>query len=362
MSTAAAASSFPVQQSAESPTPQFTSETVDCLICGNDDFETVIVAGDPLTGIGGNFRVVRCRDCQMVFTNPRPTPESIGAFYPQEYDPYQKQQTARGIRGRIKQRLQSAVLQTYFGYPPQPTHSRTRFLAMMGLRQIRRSRPRQSWIPYRSPGRLLDFGCGANTFLEEMRSFGWAVQGLDMSADVAADVQNRTGIKIHVGTLPHPDIQPASFDAVTMWNSLEHVHYPRETVRCAGEALRPGGILVIGVPNIDSWSFRRFQHHWHGLELPRHLSHFTPKTLCDVVEREGFRVLSLQQIARVGWIRHSIRRAIKNGDASWQLRACQQKSIALRIADWTERTEQADFIRVIAEKQQPSAEGNHEHG
>ena len=64
-----------------------------------------------------------------------------------------------------------------------------------------------------------------------------------------------------------------------MWSSLEHVHEPRLAVRAAREVLRPGGLLVVYVPNLGSWSFRTFGEHWFALDLPRHLTHFTPETL-----------------------------------------------------------------------------------
>ena len=235
------------------------TETVDCLMCGGDDFETVIIASDPTTGIGGRFRVVRCRDCRLAFTNPRPTPTSIGPFYPDDYQPYISRPWSNTARDRRRRSLEAAVLQRYFGYPGESSNWKNRWRAWWGKRRIRRSRQRQSWIPFREPGRLLDFGCGAGMFLREMHEFGWSVEGLDFSLAMARQVGEEHGIKVHVGTLPHADVTPQSFDAVTMWNSLEHVFQPRETVRHAGTALRSGGLLVVGVPNFDSWSFQTFQ-------------------------------------------------------------------------------------------------------
>lgn len=325
-------------------------ETVDCLHCGGDDFETEIFASDPTTGIGGMFRLVRCRNCDLAFTNPRPTPESIGPFYPDDYQPYLGRAWDESRSARFRRAMEHAVLQCDFGYPAESIGLKTKLLAALGRWRIRRSRQRQSWIPFREPGRLLDFGCGAGMFLQEMRAFGWQVQGLDFSDTVAAQVEADTGIKVHVGTLPHADVAPESFDAVTMWNSLEHVYHPRETVRHAAAALRPGGLLVVGVPNFDSWGYRTFQHEWHGLELPRHLTHFTPDTLSATLEAEGYRVLSIDQIARVGWMRRSARRAEKNGVGPKKLKWLKWKPIGIRVADWTERTGQADFIRAVAEK------------
>ena len=332
------------------PTGPLDLETVDCLLCGGSGFETVIARSDPTTGIGGNFRIVRCRDCRLSFTNPRPRETDIGLFYPDEYGPYIPREWNQSWRGRVQRGLERSVLRTHYGYPPQPLGRWTALLARLGRAGMRRSRQRQSWIPFREPGRLLDFGCGAGDFLRRMQEFGWSVEGLDMSSTVAGRLQTQTGIRVHVGTFPHPDILPDSYDAVTMWHSLEHVHHPREVVRSAATALRSRGILVVGVPNFASWSFKHFQKSWYALELPRHLSHFTPETLCELLGREGFQVLSLQHIARSGCLRKSAHRAAKSGWGPWWLRACRWKPMGLPVANWTERTQQADFIRVIAEK------------
>lgn len=332
------------------PDSAIEMETVPCLLCGGENFETSVIASDTVTGLGGHFRVVRCCDCDLVFTNPRPTSASIGQFYPEEYIPYISRAWDDSWSARLRRRLEKAVLATDYGYPEPAPGAMTSFLSMLGKWKINRSRQRQSWFPYRAPGRLLDFGCGAGNFLEEMRAFGWSVEGLDMSETTAAEVEQRLDVKVHVGTLPHPDLQPESFDAITMWNSLEHVHQPRETVRAAGELLRSGGVMVIGVPNFESWGYQKFGLDWQGLELPRHLTHFTPGSLREVLQREGYDVLSCDQISRVGWIRKSARRALKSGRGSGGVKFLKMKQIALRVANWTERTGQADFIRAVAQK------------
>lgn len=325
-------------------------EAIDCLLCGGQDHETVIVASDPVTKIGGNFRVVRCRDCGLSFTNPRPTVHSIGQFYPDSYGPYSGREDDANSSSRWRYLLTSAVMRTDFNYPPQPVDLKSQLLAVAGRMAMHRTRQRQSWIPFRAPGRLLDFGCGAGDFLKRMRELGWSVEGMDMSEKCAREIHESAGIRVHLGTLPHPNIEPDSFDCITMWNSLEHVHDPRGVVRAAGRALRRGGLLVIGVPNFASWSFEHFRESWYALELPRHLTHFTPETLCEMVCREGFEVQSMQQIARTGCLRKSARRAAVSGAGPAWLRAARWKPWGIWLADRSERLGRADFMRVIAEK------------
>ncbi|WP_166820201.1 class I SAM-dependent methyltransferase [Thalassoroseus pseudoceratinae] len=347
---------FPAIVSRPKPKPSTTGqstpielESVACLLCEGNRFSTVIVAPDPLTKLGGNFRVVRCSDCGLHFTNPRPTVNSIGMFYPDDYACWSGQEKKPKWKDRLRQSSEHLILRRYFGYP-NPTSMLESFWANVGAAWISRSDRRQDWIPWRSPGRLLDFGCGAGAFLQAMQRHGWDVCGMDMSAACAAGVTERTGIPVHVGTLPHPDLKPESFDAVTMWNALEHVHEPRETLTAANQLLRRGGIVVVGVPNIDSWAFRQFHQDWYPLKLPRHLTHFTPLTLQEMVYRCGFRPLQLDHISRPHFLRKSARMAVANGQALRWPRILKNKHAATAVANWTERTRQAEFIRVVAEK------------
>ena len=144
-------------------------------------------------------------------------------------------------------------------------------------------------IPWHGRGRLLDFGCGGGAYLERMHRQGWDVTGLDVSAAAVECVRTRLGLRALLGTLPHPELKPATFDVVTMWHSLEHVHEPLEVLRAAHQLLAPGGKLLVATPNIDSLPFRWFGQAWYGLDLPRHLTHFSSRTLRRLLERAGER-------------------------------------------------------------------------
>src|ERR1700685_990597 len=135
-------------------------ETVNCLLCGGSDHEPLVEACDSLTGIGGLFRIVRCRGCQLAFTNPRPAAASLGQFYPAEYSPHFERERRSGWRARWRRRLEYALLRQDFAYPPQPSDAPTAVAAWTARALVRRTRAREHWIPFRSGSRLLDFGCG----------------------------------------------------------------------------------------------------------------------------------------------------------------------------------------------------------
>lgn len=283
-------------------------EFVDCPMCGRSEFTPLIDGSAMLNGEECPMGVVRCLGCSLAWTNPRPTEQSIGNYYPDNYRPH----------------LQ-----------PEKQRSRNRSRIMRLPDSL-------------APGRLLDFGCGAGQFLRDARDAGWTVQGVDLSERMAAELQQRDGITVHVGTLPHPDVPPHSFDVVSMWNSLEHTHHPRRVVEAARRLLRRNGRLLIGVPNFDSWAARTFGRHWFALDLPRHLVHFTPATLQRLLESEGFRVVSLEQVRRIGWLRHSARLAGRSPNGTYWSQLCQWKPAASMVARYAEWRGEADFLRVTA--------------
>src|ERR1041385_2069754 len=238
-------------------------EDISCPLCSQAERDAVTSAPDPDTGIGGAFQVVRCRACGMTYTSPRPTPETIGVFYPPDYGPFHGREGGEGRRRRRHQETEAAVLRAHYGYPGP----RSPLRATLGAFVLRARRKRLTWVPFVGRGRLLDFGCGAKDFLPRMRAYGFQAEGIEISEEVARRVERETGIRVHVGTLPHPDIRPGSFDVITMWNALEHVHDPRAVAAACREALSPGGLLIAAVPNIDSWGFRAFGEAWHPLDL-----------------------------------------------------------------------------------------------
>lgn len=328
--------------------PEIHLETVPCPGCSGNDFEPILTAGDHLTGLGGEFSLVRCTNCELVVTNPRPVMESLGYFYPKEYSPYEASDLYR--TNWWLQLLERSALRCHYGYPTQPVGPLTRLLAQIAMTRFRARRKRHEWFPFRTGGKLLDVGCGGGVFLERMRDFGWDVCGLELAADVAQRVEQRTGITIHAGTLPHADLAPQSFDAVTLWHVLEHVPHPRDLLNSAADLLRPQGLLVIEVPNIESWTFAEFGPQWYGLELPRHLQHFCPRTLTAMLPAGKFRNVELQQIGTRSLIKRSAERAVaagRNQYAGWLKR---DKSFWTEHVDRTEANHQADVIRLVAEK------------
>ena len=300
-------------------------ETTACLLCNGQRHEPLIelpaMEGEPPSGA---WTIVRCGACGLVFLNPRPSETDIGAFYAEDYAPHQiaarTAQIANAMRRKSWPGWWNQVLATLF--PPD----------------VRRG-PR-----WQGEGRLLDVGCGGGEFLWRMHARGWQVAGLDTSPAAVARIRDELRLPAWQGSLPHPELRAESFDVVTFWQSLEHVHQPLETLRRARELLVPSGRLVVSVPNIEGVGFRWFGANWLGLDPPRHLTHFAPSTLQQMLEAAGFRVRRMGHLRRAGWLEESARTALAQGDRRPVARLLSRRAAARWAAWFSCRTGQSDCL------------------
>ena len=145
------------------------------------------------------------------------------------------------------------------------------------------------------PGRLLDIGSGRGRFLSAAKNAGWDVVGVEFERGLAEMSRQRYGVAVVVGDAVSAEVD-GPFDAITMWHVLEHLPDPTAALERAARLLAADGRLVVSVPNNDSWQARLGGDDWLHLDLPRHMYHFTPGSLTQLVERAGLRV------ERVGYL------------------------------------------------------------
>ncbi len=205
----------------------------------------------------GEFTVSECDACGHQYLNPRPTRETIHQHYREEYDQY----VVAGQGSRLTQ------LDHDYGQRKR-------------LRMLKR---------HIDGGRLIDVGCGGCAFLlSAARSGNWEVLGVEPSRTTAEACQSQLGLPVLASTWAEADVADESADLVTLWEVLEHLHDPVETIRKCRRVLRPGGVLAISTPNRDSLDARLFGPHWVGYELPRHLHMFRQAQLQALLSAEGF--------------------------------------------------------------------------
>jgi 2-polyprenyl-3-methyl-5-hydroxy-6-metoxy-1,4-benzoquinol methylase len=313
-----------VSLSATPATAAVQWEQTSCPLCRSQRWSTLLEAPDFEAAAATSYTVVRCRECGLCFTSPRPSPASMGQFYGAAYRPHRLAEPALG-----------------------PTRGRRWFRLPVGLD---RRRPEKGDLAPHGRCRLLDFGCGGGTFLRRMHDRGWQVLGLDLSEAAVRRVRRELGLRALVGTLPHPHLSPESYDVITMWQSLEHVHRPLEVLQQAYRLLAPGGKLIAAVPNIDSAPFRWFGPAWFGLDLPRHLTHFSAATLRRMLERAGFHVAAVRMVRHNAWLRASARRACRLRPAPRRLRWLRAGPLCRPASLYCLLTGQSDCVTAIALK------------
>jgi 2-polyprenyl-3-methyl-5-hydroxy-6-metoxy-1,4-benzoquinol methylase len=330
--------------------PALTWEATACPLCGGRDEEELLVA--PAPGGGRGYRVARCRACGLGYLNPRPDERSVGLLYPDDYTWYRPPARAETGWARARRGLRRLVMARYFGTPPAPLRLPQRALAWLAGWWLYPRPQSMTALPYRGEGRLLDYGCGSGWYAQQMRELGWRVTGMDFSAFAAEQVSRHFGIPTLAGKLPHPRVPPGSFDVITLGAVLEHVHHPHRLIAAAAEALRPGGYLVVSVPNLASWGFRHFREDWWGLQLPHHLLHFTPETLRLLLTAHGLEVRGVKVIGRPGWMQRSLAAARRpRGEArrgGLLARLGRWRLVASLLARWTGWTGAGDCLEAIA--------------
>lgn len=237
------------------------TDAVCCDLCGSCASRQLYKLSDTYFNIPGEFLLQECTSCGLVYLSPRPTSESLGDFYPDQYDNYQDR----------------AVADERFFL--------MRWMRQQKLTQRRRFVERQ-WG--RTPGRLLDVGCSTGLFLNEMQEQGWEVLGLEPSSQAACYARERFDVTVWERELLAAPISPSSLDVVTFWDVLEHTFSPREQLDRVAQLLKPGGAVVISVPNWSSLDRRVFGEFWQGLDPPRHLYVFSELHLKSYLEQTGF--------------------------------------------------------------------------
>jgi SAM-dependent methyltransferase len=233
-------------------------EPVSCPLCGADVPEILFLARDRLVGKPGEFPVVRCRSCDFIYLNPHPTTEALAGYYPDAYYPIDEGcETPAAI----------AVVRGL-------------------LQRVERACPG-------NPLRILDVGCGTGLFLKFARDAGHEVRGIELSESAVRYGKQIYGVSIETGTLETANLPGSEFDVVTMWHVLEHMPDPIAALSIVEHVLKPGGLLLFGVPNIASFEARVFGRRWFSLDAPRHLVHFSPDTARRAVEAAGLTLVRI---------------------------------------------------------------------
>ena len=202
-------------------------------------------------------RIVRCKKCGLVYVNPRHSEEEMVDAY------------AKGMED---------------GYVSQAQERMNTF--KNSLEKVERIAGKK--------GKILDVGCAAGFFLNVAKAAGWQVYGVEPNKWMASFGNREYGVNIRQGTLRGAKFNRGFFDVVTMWDVLEHTGDPTSELEEALRVLKPGGLLVVNVPNFASSFSRIFKRKWWFV-LSNHVYYFTPQTIRGMLEKTGFEVVKSQR-------------------------------------------------------------------
>jgi SAM-dependent methyltransferase len=230
-----------------------------CPVCGRLDFSLFLDVKDYFL-TQEPFSIQECEGCGFKFINPRPDEGEIGRYYQSE---------------------------EYISHDSQSGNLISRIYKIARVFSIKRKY--KIVAEHSQAGKILDIGCGTGEFLHYCRSRGFAVEGVEPNSKASVYAQKINGISV---TSKVADLFSTnrSFSCITMWHVLEHIHRLNETLDMVKDLLHPDGLLIIAVPNSNSWDAQKFGKFWAAYDVPRHLYHFNEAIFIHLMSNHGFEI------------------------------------------------------------------------
>ena len=229
-----------------------------CPICDNAKFQNKLICMDHAVS-GESFAIVKCIQCELLITNPRPDPDSLPNYYDSK---------------------------NYISHTGKGNN-----LVNFLYKIIRRItiRGKVKLIGNLSTGgkkMLLDIGCGTGNFLDACGDRGWNIHGVEPNEKARKIAENLTGIEIF------PDVSSlnSKFDIITLWHVLEHFEDLDEIMKELNRLLHRNGRLVIAVPNHRSLDQNLYKEFWAAWDVPRHMFHFSTETIRKLVRKYQMKI------------------------------------------------------------------------
>ncbi len=238
-----------------------------CPVCSSDQISEYLDCKDHFL-TGELFALHRCSECGFIFTQDHPDERSAGKYY--DSDEYvSHDDNADGLTNRIYRFAREIMLK----------RKRAIVANVTGLRK----------------GSLLDTGCGTGHFAGEMKRAGWKVTGIEPNRKAREYARARFGFEtLDPGEISQ--LEQNSFDCITLWHVLEHFHDLENYMAVLKDLLKPGGVVVVALPNSDSFDCNYYREFWAAYDVPRHLWHFNPRSFREFSEKSGFLLTAIKSL------------------------------------------------------------------
>jgi 2-polyprenyl-3-methyl-5-hydroxy-6-metoxy-1,4-benzoquinol methylase len=238
---------------------------IQCPVCKNTKLQNTLVAKD-FTVSNENFTIVKCITCTHMFTQNVASQNEIGKYYASE-NYISHSDTQKGFVNKLYHTIRKKTLVAKQNLLQKETGLQT--------------------------GNVLDIGCGTGAFLNTMQTAGWNIQGLEpdytarLKAKELYNIEAESSEKIF-------EKEAYAYDAITMWHVLEHVHELQEYIAQQKKMIRTKGKIFIAVPNYTSYDAKYYKEYWAAYDVPRHLYHFSPKSMATLLAPHGLKIDSIK--------------------------------------------------------------------
>ncbi len=233
----------------------------ECPSCKSKGIAPVLEAED-FTVSHEVFSIWECRDCTLRFTQKVPVVTEIGRYY-QSTDYISHTDSRKGIINKLYHRVRNHTLR-----------SKRKLITQISAKQS---------------GSLLDIGAGTGAFVDTMSKAGWQVTGLEPDVTARQNALHKYDIELQVPEKLFT-LEPETFEVITLWHVLEHVHELERYLLRFHSLLKKEGVLVIAVPNYTSFDATFYGSYWAAYDVPRHLYHFSPASMDRLMQKYGFQV------------------------------------------------------------------------
>jgi 2-polyprenyl-3-methyl-5-hydroxy-6-metoxy-1,4-benzoquinol methylase len=237
-----------------------------CLVCKGNKFESYLNCTDYFV-TGESFTINQCTNCSFLFTQDIPSSETIAPYYKSEKY-ISHSDTQKGIVNKLYHQVRNIMLGRKYRLIKKLSSGKT----------------------------LLDIGCGTGYFPNFMKLKGYNAFGMELEQDARNFASQNFGLELFSPEYILEQDVKDTYDIITLWHVMEHLHDPVKYLTWIHQSLKPDGVLLIALPNSNSFDAKYFKEYWAAYDVPRHLWHFTPETFKKYLVQFGF---ELKQIKRL---------------------------------------------------------------
>lgn len=232
------------------------------------------------------FQLQQCKQCELIFTNPRPAPEHLGPYYESE-DYISHTNAKKGLFSQLYQMARSKALKDKLNLLKN----------------------------YHAQGKVLDVGCGTGHFLSVCKKDGWEVYGVEPSPAAAKIAKEENGIE-SVSELSQMDGQ-GPFHIISLWHVMEHLSDLEGNIQAMKSALLPDGRMIVAVPNVEAPERNEYGEQWAAYDVPRHLYHFSKSSMNRLMENNGLEIEHIHPMKMDAYYVSLLSEKIIHGKMRW---------------------------------------------